>query len=426
MPRATLTTLASPLLSLLVYSIGHGLLTTLLTLRMTAEDVSPTLIGMISTAYFAGLMLGSFINSKVIMRVGHIRAYAAYASILCSLALLFGIFVAPESWMLLRLIGGFATGGLLVVIESWIIVSSPVAHRGRIMALYMVLFYAAMILGQMALKQLDIMTLLPFVFAALACSLSVLPLVLSKVSVQHLERHEKLPFFSLIRLTPTAVFSCFISGLILSVAYGLLPFFYAKSGMQIKDIADMMAYLILGGLCLQYPLGRLSDRFDRRLVLICLFSGILLVGLAFVLLDPSGNSTQAAILTLMLGGVIFAVYPISLSQACDELNPSQVVAANQGLLLCYSIGAMSGPLLAPVFIHQFGPQGIFIYFACASAICLLFLIWRRLVREPVPLEDHVAFSTSTPNTPVMAELDPRADASPLMPDDPAQDYYDKR
>lgn len=426
MPRATLTALASPLLSLMVYSVGHGLLTTLLTLRMTAEDVSPTLIGMISTAYFAGLMLGSFINSKVILRVGHIRAYAAYASILCSLALLFGIFVAPESWLLLRLLGGFATGGLLVVIESWIIVSSPVAHRGRIMALYMVLFYAAMILGQMALKQLDIMALLPFVVAALACSLSVLPLVLSKVNVQHLERHEKLPLWSLIRLTPTAVFSCFISGLILSVAYGLLPFFYARIGLQIADIADMMAYLILGGMCLQYPLGRLSDRFDRRLVLVFLFSAILLVGLAFVLLHPNANSVQAAMMTLMLGGVIFAVYPISLSQACDELNPSQVVAANQGLLLCYSVGAMSGPLLAPLFIHHIGPYGIFVYFSCMSAVCLVFLIWRRLVRAPVPLQEHVAFSASLPNTPLMAELDPRADTPPQREDDPALDYYDRR
>ncbi|GAA0362563.1 MFS transporter [Bowmanella denitrificans] len=425
MPRATLTSLASPLLSLLIYSVGHGLLTTLLTLRMTEEQVSATLIGMISTAYFTGLMVGSFVNSKLILRVGHIRAYAAYASMLCSLALLFGMFVAPESWMLLRLLGGFATGGLLVVIESWIMVSSPVSIRGRVMALYMVLFYAAMILGQLLLKRLDIMSLLPFAVAALACSLSVLPLALAKVNIQHLERHEKLPFWSLVRLTPTAVFSCFISGLILSVAYGLLPFFYAKVGLELSQIADMMAYLILGGMCLQYPLGRLSDRYDRRLVLMCLFAAVLAVSVAFILFDSEAGSALTSILTLMFGGVIFAVYPISLSQACDELNPSQVIAANQGLLLCYSLGAMSGPLLAPLFIQALGPDGMFVYFASMSVLSLLFLTWRRLVRAPVPIEEHVAFSTSTPNTPIMAELDPRADALPQMPHDQAQEYYQR-
>lgn len=143
MPRAALTSMASPLISLLIYSVGHGLLTTLLTLRLAEEQVSTFWIGAVSTAYFAGLMTGTFINSKLILRVGHIRAYSAYASILCSVALLYGMFVLPETWLLLRLLGGFATGGLLVVIESWIMVSSPVRIRGRMMALYMVLFYGA-------------------------------------------------------------------------------------------------------------------------------------------------------------------------------------------------------------------------------------------------------------------------------------------
>lgn len=401
--------MASPLISLLIYSVGHGLLTTLLTLRLAEEQVSTFWIGAVSTAYFAGLMAGTFINSKLILRVGHIRAYSAYASILCSVALLYGMFVAPQTWLLLRLLGGFATGGLLVVIESWIMVSSPVRIRGRMMALYMVLFYGAMVIGQMLLKQLDITMLLPFVVAALAASLSVIPLALARVDMPRFDKHDKLSVFELIRLTPTAVFSCFISGLLLSVAYGLLPLYFSLIGFGLSQITDMVAWLILGGMCLQYPLGRLSDRVDRRIVLTALFAATLVVSLLFVLLDLQANAWLTGILVASLGGVIFAIYPISLSQACDELQPEQIIAGNQGLLLCYSVGAMAGPLLAPLFINGFGPEGLFIYFVLLAFITVIFLLWRRTMRAPVPLEEHVAFSATTPNTPVMAELDPRAE-----------------
>lgn len=411
MPKAALTSMASPLISLLIYSIGHGLLTTLLTLRLAEEQVSTFWIGAVSTAYFAGLMAGTFINSRLIVRVGHIRAYSAYASILCSVALLYGMFVAPETWLLLRLLGGFATGGLFVVIESWIMVSSPVRIRGRMMALYMVLFYGAMVLGQMLLKQLDITMLLPFVVAALAASLSVIPLALSRVDMPRFDKHDKLPVLALIRLTPTAVFSCFISGLLLSVAYGLLPLYFSLIGFDLSQITNMVAWLILGGMCLQYPLGRLSDKLDRRIILTALFMATLVVSLVFVVLELNPGSWLAALLVASLGGIIFAIYPISLSQACDELEPEQMIAGNQGLLLCYSLGAMSGPLLAPLFIEGFGPKGLFIYFVLLAFITVIFLLWRRTVRAPVPMDEHVAFTATTPNTPVMAELDPRGEGS---------------
>ncbi|MDF2176721.1 MFS transporter [Aliiglaciecola sp. CAU 1673] len=411
MPRAALVSLSSPLLSLVVYSIGHGMMTTLLTLRMAEEMVSVQWIGAVSASYFAGLLVGSFVNSKVILRVGHVRAYAAYASLLCSLALLYGLVFDPMVWMGLRLLGGFAAGGLFVVIESWIMVSAPVKLRGRIMAIYMVLFYAAMASGQMLLKHVDIMVLVPFALSALAASLSVIPLMLSKVDMPQITRHEKLSVFTLMKLTPTGVMSCFVSGLYLSVAYGLLPLFFAQVGYNVEDIANMMAVMIIGGMCLQYPLGRLSDRLDRRIVLVGLFVSTLVISLMFVLFGVEDFPLFTSILVFMLGGTIFAIYPISLSQACDELPTSQVISGNQGLLLVYSIGAMIGPLLAPLFLMMLGASGMFSYFGLMALLTLSFLYWRLSVRPAVPLEAHRAFSASTPNTPVMAELDPRAEGA---------------
>ena len=137
-------TVLSPLLSLFIFIVGHGLLSTLLTLRLNAEGAAAGWIGLVSSAYFAGLVLGAFVNVRLIRRIGHIRAYAAYASLLAVLALCHGLMVDPLLWSGLRLVGGFATGGLFVVIESWMLVSSSPATRGRLMAVYMILLYGGL------------------------------------------------------------------------------------------------------------------------------------------------------------------------------------------------------------------------------------------------------------------------------------------
>lgn len=158
----SLTRLLSPLASLVIFILGHGMFNTLLTVRLSAEQVSVQAIGLVSAAYFGGLVLGAFVNACLIIRVGHIRAYAAYASLLCFLFLLHGMVVEPVSWAALRLVGGFATGGLFVVLESWMLVSSSPANRGRLMSLYMILLYGSLAMGQLVLKWVDPMVLTPF------------------------------------------------------------------------------------------------------------------------------------------------------------------------------------------------------------------------------------------------------------------------
>jgi len=244
-----------PLFSLVIFILGHGLLTTLLTLRLTAEQVSPQWIGLISTAYFAGLVMGSFINARLITRVGHIRAYAAYASLLAAIAISYGLMVSPGTWVILRLAGGFATGGLFVVIESWMLVSSTPATRGRLMALYMILLYGALACGQLLLKFIDPLVLVPFALAAMSASLSVVPLSLTRVAMPAQAAPKPIGFLTLWRLTPAGMWGSIVSGLVLGVIYGLLPLFFTASDYSLDQVANMMAIVILGGMCLQYPLG---------------------------------------------------------------------------------------------------------------------------------------------------------------------------
>ncbi|MDH1448651.1 MFS transporter [Aeromonas caviae] len=388
-----LTRLLSPLTSLVIFILGHGLFNTLLTVRLSAEQVSAQAIGLVSAAYFGGLVLGTFINARLIIRVGHIRAYAAYASLLCFLFLLHGMVVEPVTWAALRLIGGFATGGLFVVLESWMLVSSTPANRGRLMSLYMILLYGSLALGQLLLKQVDPMVLTPFALCAMAATLSVVPLALSRVATPAMVAPQPVGVLELVRLTPAGMGSSFTSGLILGAIYGLLPLYFTDSGASLSQVADMMALVILGGMCLQYPIGRASDRYDRRLVILLLCALLTLI----------------ALLMVLLGGMAFSIYPLSLSHACDELRPDQVLGANQGLLLAYSLGAMTGPLLAPFTMATFGPQGLFVYFALCGLLLSAYLGWRRRKRAPIPLTEHQVFIPVPPNTPMTAELEPRTD-----------------
>ncbi|ABO90653.1 TPA: MFS transporter [Aeromonas salmonicida] len=386
----SLTRLLSPLASLVIFILGHGMFNTLLTVRLSAEQVSVQAIGLVSAAYFGGLVLGAFVNACLIIRVGHIRAYAAYASLLCFLFLLHGMVVEPVSWAALRLVGGFATGGLFVVLESWMLVSSSPANRGRLMSLYMILLYGSLAMGQLVLKWVDPMVLTPFALCAMVAP-------------------QPVGVIELVRLTPAGMGSSFTSGLILGAIYGLLPLYFTDSGASLSRVADMMALVILGGMCLQYPIGRISDRYDRRLVILLLSAVLTLLALLMVLLPEDWREPIAGVLVFLLGGMAFSIYPLSLSHACDELRPDQVLGANQGLLLAYSLGAMIGPLLAPFVMMQFGPQGLFVYFALCGALLTAYLGWRKRQRAPIPLAEHQVFMPVPPNTPMTAELEPRTD-----------------
>lgn len=400
-------TVLAPLLSLLLFIIGHGLLSTLLTLRLSAEGVSAGWIGLVSTAYFAGLVLGSFVNARLIGRVGHIRAYAAYASLLAALALWHGLLVDPLAWSLLRLLGGFATGGLFVVIESWMLVSSSPATRGRLMALYMILLYGGLAGGQWLLRYIDPQALSPFALVAISASLSVIPLALTRVGMPQTETYRPLGFFTLWRLTPAGMGSSLASGLLLGALYGLLPLFFTRQGLPLEQVANQMALVILGGVCLQYPLGRLSDRVDRRRILALVGGGLAVLSLILLLLSQLVLPAVQAGLIFLFGGLAFSLYPISLSHACDELTPEQMLSANQGMLLSYSLGSTAGPLLASQSMARLGSSSLFGYFALCAGGLALYLVWRQKMRSAVPLAEHQSYMPIPPNTPLAADLDPR-------------------
>ncbi|HAO00804.1 MAG TPA: MFS transporter, partial [Halomonas sp.] len=269
MSRQLLAMALAPLLGLFILGIGNGFLATLITVRLDAAGESATVIGIVSSAYFIGLALGAMFNDRLLLRIGHIRAYGSFASLVAVTVLLQGLFFDPWAWFALRLVGGWATVGVYLVIESWLLTAGDQKVRGRLLALYMISLYAAGVLGQLMLGVTSAMgDTAPFMVIGLLASLSVLPMAMIPRVSPLIEHAEPLPPLRLITMTPTGVMGSLGSGMVVAAAYTLLPLYLQRIGMSVNEVGQMMAVLVLGAMLLQYPIGRWSDRHDRQMVLI--------------------------------------------------------------------------------------------------------------------------------------------------------------
>ncbi|GAB4391799.1 MAG: MFS transporter [Gammaproteobacteria bacterium] len=396
-----------PLASLFIFVIGSGLFTTLIALRLHADNTNPLLIGSMTTAYYLGLMLGAFRIERFIVRVGHIRAFSAFSSTLAVICILHGIFVEPWLWLLFRLMGGFATAGLLVVIESWLLIAGTINTRGQVLALYMITFYAAQALGQLLLNLASPSDLLLYAIAGMTASLAVIPLAMSRVESPQIDEPSSLNLKKLYHTSPTGVIGSSCAGLLLGALYGLMPIYFSHITNHISEVSWYMATIILGGMLLQYPIGRLSDYVDRRLVLI--FVSLATAIVAVMMLSIKSDNWFLAVTSFLFGGLAFTLYPISISHTCDLLDAKDIVSGTQGLVLTYSIGACLGPLLAPIFIHYFMIPGIFFYYVLICVFLAGFFAWRKFQKPATPKAAQEQFVIMPQTTPVVSELDPRSE-----------------
>lgn len=395
-----------PLTSLFIFVIGSGLFTTLIALRLHDDHVSSLMIGAMTTAYYLGLMFGSFKIENFIIRVGHIRAFATFSSTLAVICILHGIFVNVWLWLVLRLFGGFATAGLFIVIESWLLILGTSKTRGQVLALYMVSFYAAQALGQLFLNFANPKSLLLYAIAGMTASLAVIPLAMTRIQSPQIDEPSSINPIKLYQMSPTGVLGSICSGLILGAIYGLMPVYFSKGNYDLANVSWYMATLIFGGMALQYPIGKISDYLDRRIVLILVSILTAITSLAMAFFATSVWVTLA--LSFLLGGLSFTIYPISISHTCDVLKTKDIVAGTQGLVLTYSIGACLGPLIAPVFMDYFS-SGIFYYYILICIFLSGFFLWRKYKQSAVPQAEQENFLTIPQTTPIVAELDPRGE-----------------
>ncbi|MCH9632481.1 MAG: putative MFS-type transporter YcaD [Chlamydiae bacterium] len=403
-----LKSILSPLLSLAIVMIAVGLFSTFVPLRLTLDGHSTFITGGVTAAYFAGLVLGSVRAERFIAQVGHIRTFSAFASLTGAISLGMGLMVSPALWILGRFLMGFFTAGLFIVIESWLLMVGGKERKGTILSFYMIAFYAAQAGGQFLLSAIAPLSLVPFSIGALFISLSVVPVALTKYKSPTIEEPSLLSPLKLLKISTFGILSSFGSGLIMGAFFGLAPVFAHEIGMNNSDVAVYMGVTIIGGFILQWPLGRLSDKINRRSVLIAV--SFITSSLALLMAIASLVTTEILfVLSVLFGGFSFTMYPMSISYTNDYLDPKDLVAATGGLLVAYGVGSVIGPLIAPVSIYVIGPSGLYLYFSVIAALVGAIGLWRKNSRRPIPLNEQSSYRSIPRTTPKISELDPRAE-----------------
>lgn len=404
-------TVLTPVISTSLLMIGCGFINTVINLRINDESYySSFLVGILTSTYYLGMLLGAFKTSAMIFKVGHIRAYSAFASAFAISILVPALSDNIYLLTLMRILSGYCIGALFVTIESWLLTNSGAENRGKFLSFYMISLYGGNSLGQLLLHYINYNSVYPFCVAAIFTALSVIPVSIANSKPSQYEKSEPLNLIELFKISPTGVVGCFISGMINSSIYGLVPVYYDDLHYSEVKIGNFMAATILGGMLLQYPLGLLSDRYDRRKVLLTLCSLSILSATIFILQNYLSITQDILVVCLLFifGGISFAIYPISMSHACDLLKYEHLVEATQALLLAYGVGSIIGPLSSSVVMKYVGPLGLFISFNIYSLILIIFFTYRIFVgSRPKPQEEYNFVAVPT-TTPVTTELDPRS------------------
>ncbi|MDE3046314.1 MAG: MFS transporter [Verrucomicrobiota bacterium] len=373
--------LLAPLMSLVLLIMASGLFNTFVSIRLEMEGYSPETIGMVVSALYVGILLGSLRVDRWIAAYGHTRSFIAFALASTALVLAQSFWVNAWYWSGLRLVGGLCMAGILVVIESWLLIQSTATTRGAILSIYLGIFYGALSLGQFLLNVADPSTITPFLVTAFLCACSIFPLLLSKTAEPSTPAESvRLTLPQLFRLSPLGFFGGIISGMLLAAIYGLVPVYAKEIGLSIPQISNLMAVIIFGGLSLQWPLGRWADRGKRRRILTLASFLSALFALTIPLFD---HQLLLFLLGFAFGGFAFTLYPLSMAYTCENVQNDQIIAATGGFVLSYSLGAIAGPLLSPLAMELFGPEGLF-YFLATISLGLGLLGLRKPAKVKVP------------------------------------------
>jgi MFS family permease len=372
---ATVRSVFSLLLSYGLLLLANGLFGTLLGVRSQIEGFGTEVVGLIMAAYFLGLLQGALRATMIVAAVGHIRAFAAFASVMSVTALLHVVVVDPIVWCVLRFASGFCMAGMILVTESWLNARSTKRTRGKVMALYMITNYFSAGCGQFLLTIADPGQFQLFSIASIIFSLALVPVLLTRSTAPKPPQRDPLNLRELWRTSPLGLLGSFCAGMVNASFYSLAPVFAFGLGLSIGGTSTFMASVIFGGLLLQYPVGHLSDRMDRRVVLtmVALATSAASVGIVMV---TEWSPRWIYLAGAIYGAFSFTVYSLCISHANDFASADKLVQTASGLLTAYGFGAFLGPIIAASFMGRLGPEGLFVISALVSGFLGGFAIFR--------------------------------------------------
>ncbi|MBT4518919.1 MAG: MFS transporter [Halieaceae bacterium] len=420
---AILRAMSALLLGIAILNIGSGALMAIIGVRLAATGTSSLTIGFITSAYYFGLLVGSLFGARVIDRVGHIRAFVVYAAI-GALSVLLLVFVGESlaAWLLLRMIAGYGTAGLTMIAESWLNHRATNATRGRVLSVYIIVMNGAFATGPLLLNAGDPVGSGLIVASGILFIAALLPVAMTRTGNPEMGEQKRFGLGKLFALSPLGVIGAVAVGLVESAVFGLGAVYGDAIGLNAVRISIFLAVTLGGVLILQYPLGVLSDRYDREklILIIALVSALAALVVALV---PTLGFGHLLVLAFFVGGLASPLYPLCVAEANDWLEVDELVPAGASLVLAYSLGATLGPLVGSLSMANFGPGGLFAFAAVVLFALAAFALYQIVERLSKPIAEQTVFQPVSWVSAVSTHLDPRAPAEPDY-DAETSEYWD--
>ncbi|MHC5225860.1 MFS transporter [Ignatzschineria sp. LJL83] len=411
----TITTFSSLYLATLFMLFANGLLTTFVALELESQGVSDLLISSLTSAYYAGLVIGAKLGHKLIARVGHIRSYVAGAGITAATVILMGLIDVLEFWVVARFIMGLMMMCQYMVIESWLNDQAEPSQRGVIFGIYIAVSSLGVLLGQLALTVIDPIDIRVLMIVSMFFSLCLVPLAVTRAIHPIPLKAAPLNIGYFIKALPQVLLITLFSGMMIGSFYGLGPIFATRLGLDTHEAGLYMAIAVACSLVIQWPLGMLSDRMNR-LLLISLVALVLMVLSIFISL-PMMTTFYVVMASFCAIALQFTLYPLSVAIANDNIEEDKRVSLSAILLMLFGVGAAIGPLISGYFMEYFGAKGLYIFTIITAGSIIAINLSKGSKRLQTDVEDalpHVIMPDAHVSPIAAATLDPRIDEDAVI------------
>jgi len=406
--RAALLSSWTLFFGIFLFMAGNGLQGALLGTRAEQLAFGDLTTGFIMAGYFSGFLLGSTWVPSLVSNVGHVRVFGALAGLASSAILVHAIFEFASVWIIMRFITGFAYSGMYIVAESWINDKATNETRGGLLSVYMIVTMSGLILGLMMLSSGEPGSSDLFILVSIFVSVAVIPILMTAAKVPEIQEPEKVSIRRVYDTSPLAVIGMAMIGMSSAMIFGMGAVYATKLGLSLGEISIYMSAVMLGAMLLQYPIGKLSDIFDRRTVI--LIVQIMTIGASVIAYFAESMDVWIFIAAgALYGGIHTPLYSLYIAHANDYLTPRQIVATSSKLVMINGFGAVFGAPIVGYTMSVFGTSAFYLTQGAIHVIMSLIVLYRMQARAAIPTEAQAPFvAVPTRSTPIAATLHPEA------------------
>ncbi|NHQ74356.1 MFS transporter [Roseovarius gahaiensis] len=390
------------LLGMTLIMIGNGMQATLMGVRGAIEGFGTLQLSVITSAYFLGFLIGSRVTPEMIRRVGHVRVFAALGSFISAGLVAFPVFTDPYSWTVIRVILGFCLSGVYVTAESWLNNAATNQTRGTMLSAYMIAQTSGIIIAQGLMNLGEAAGFLLFVIPSILVSLSFAPILLSITPTPAFETNKPMSIRQLYHSSPLASVGILLMGGVFAAQFGMASVYGAAAGLNAAQISGFVAAIFMGAVALQLPIGWLSDRMDRRFLILGVSAmGALSTGVGIFL---GVDFKTLLVLGFVMGGAASPLYSLLIAYTNDFLEVEDMAAASGALVFVYGMGAIVGPMATGQLMDMIGPHGFWVFLSALFTMTSLYAAWRMTRRAGVPVDETGAYLNVPPTvSPVAIE-----------------------